>query len=263
MTTINAIYFSPTGTTYRSIEAIIAGFDDAEVKKIDLTFSSEIVSPKLKKDDLVIIAMPVYSGRLPKIAVDRLQSITGNDTPVVIVVTYGNRHYDDALVELSDLCCKQGFKPVAAIAMIGEHSFASEKFPIATNRPDEKDFNIGKEFGKKIANLLIKNSDSFLDLETLPGNRPYKADRKPGATATYSDYDSCVLCGKCLKACPANIITIENKRVVTAPADCIWCLACVKSCPTNARKIGLPIIAEYAEKLNKNCRVRKKPELFI
>ena len=81
----------------------------------------------------------MYGGRLPADAVKRLSNLKGHNTPAVIVVVYGNREYEDALLELNDLAIEAGFKPVAAGAFIGEHSYSNKDSPIAHGRPDEKD----------------------------------------------------------------------------------------------------------------------------
>jgi len=260
---ISNIYFSPTGTTACSVNAILSAMSNNSVNILDLTYQDYTNVIQCEDRELAFVSMPVYSGRLPQLAVKRFSKIKGNNTPVVLVVVYGNRHYDDALVELYDLCIEQGFRPIAAISMIGEHSFASEKFPIASHRPDQDDLNIAHQFGEKIAELLSTKKDNTLNMEKIPGNRPYRANKKFTAIATYIDNTTCLLCAKCVDACPAGIIRLENGKIKTMDNNCIWCLACVHSCPTKARKVGLPIIAEYAEKLNKNCNVRKKPELFI
>ena len=49
---------------------------------------------------LSIIGVPVYGGRVPVEAISRLQRLKANNTPAVIVVVYGNRDYNDAILEL-------------------------------------------------------------------------------------------------------------------------------------------------------------------
>ena len=45
---------------------------------------------------------------------------SASQTPAVLVVVYGNRAYDDALLELSDIATGAGFVPLAAGAFVGE-----------------------------------------------------------------------------------------------------------------------------------------------
>jgi flavodoxin len=133
------VYFSPTGTTKKIIEAIATGINSESIIPFDLTNKASQANGFHEfKNEVVIIGVPVYSGRVPKEAVLRMQKLSGNNTPCILVVVYGNRAYDDALLELRNLAIERGFKPIAAAAFIGEHSFSSKQFPIANDRPDIK-----------------------------------------------------------------------------------------------------------------------------
>ena len=176
ISSITLVYFSPTRTTKQIIEGIAKGIQNGSITHLDLT-------PPIMKDrevpefneELVIIGAPVYGGRIPVDAVSRLQRLKANNTPSVVVVVYGNRAYEDALIELRDLALKGGFKPVAGGAFISEHSFNTEETPIAKDRPDEKDLKKALEFGEKIQATMEEYSGSE-DVPRLqvPGNHPYK-----------------------------------------------------------------------------------------
>ena len=122
---VKLITFSPTGNSRRVAEAI-AGAIRAPVEYVDLT------PPNARTrdfgefhDELAIIASPVYVGRVPYEVAFRLRRLMAYGTPAVLVVTYGNRAYEDALLELSDIVSEVGFKPIAACAFVGEHSFSN------------------------------------------------------------------------------------------------------------------------------------------
>jgi hypothetical protein len=91
------------------------------------------------ENDVVVIGAPVYAGRVAKDAVDYFKTINGAGSLAILVVLYGNREFEDALLELKNIAIDQGFIPFAASAFIGEHSFSSKEFLIAFNRPDEDD----------------------------------------------------------------------------------------------------------------------------
>ena len=130
---ITGVYFSPTGSTKRVTEWIterIAGNREAEC--LDLTDAAS------SRPDYTFTEheLAVYGGRVPETARERLQKIHGKRTPAVLIVTYGNRAYEDALLELSDILKEQGFIPAAAAAVVTEHNIAHV---YGTGRPDEKD----------------------------------------------------------------------------------------------------------------------------
>ena len=144
--TVRLVYFSPTDTTKKTLEGVAEGIRADEVQHVNLT-KPAVKSQELARitDGLAIIGAPVYAGRIPLEAVNRLRKLKANNVPAVVVALYGNREYEDALIELRDLAVEQGFTPVAGGAFIGEHSFDSEETPIATGRPDEEDIEQARE----------------------------------------------------------------------------------------------------------------------
>lgn len=249
---IHQITFSPTGGTKRACEYICEGMSK-DIVVTDLCVKEEqLCFPKINEDDLAVVAMPVFAGRVPALAVDRLKRIESNNAKCVIVAIYGNRAYDDALLEMQDVASETGFRVVAAVGAIAEHSIARA---YASGRPDEEDRKQLADFGKAIISKA-ENNDKFEPL-TLPGNRPYRAGNKgPFPVAD----DKCNGCGICQKRCPADAIPANDIRNVNKDA-CISCMRCVSVCPTKARNIGL-VEMMVTEKLKPLCAARKNNELF-
>jgi len=256
---VHCIFFSPTGTSRTIARAVSRGMGRETASETDLTRKAPepfVFSPT----DVAVVGMPVYGGRLPHAAVERFQSLEGNGTLVVAIAAYGNRDYEDALAELCDLCIAQGFKLVSAAAFVGRHSFSSEELPIAHGRPDRQDIDCAGQFGIQVRELL--GNGTFLDLETVPGNRPYKPAMQPLEAATATDPESCSQCGACAASCPVQCIEMVDGMPQTWQDGCIWCMACFQRCPTGARKIILPKIHESAQRLHTHCQSRKEPEIF-
>jgi len=257
------IYFSPTKTTKKVVENIAQGIEVDTVHQLDLTMP-ETRTQEFEElhDELAIIGTPVYAGRVPIDAVHRLQRLKANGTPAVVIVLYGNREYEDALLELKDLAVEAGFKPVAGGAFIGEHSFANETTPIANGRPDTEDLRKAKEFGKMIRKRMrvIHALDDMPPLQ-VPGNFPYKERGKLSKASPITQKTLCTTCETCAKVCPTAAITV-NDTVVTDPNACILCCACVKNCPTQARVMEEPRIEQIAKWLSTNYSKRKEPEIY-
>jgi ferredoxin len=257
------IYFSPTRTTRKVIEGIAQGVCVDKVECVDLT-PPDAASRKVTgvNDDLAIIGAPVYAGRLPSDAVSRLLRLEGNGTPAVIVVVYGNRAYEDALLELRDLAVEAGFRPVAAGAFVGEHSYSGDATPIAVGRPDGEDLRQAKEFGQMIREKVrnLRAPDEIPELR-VPGNFPYKERAGLSNITPAMNAAACAECGKCVSVCPTAAISM-GEAVVTDPSACIRCCACVKICTAGARTMADPRIRQVAELLSINCRERKEPETW-
>ena len=262
--TVKLVYFSPTRTTKQVLEGIAQGLGASDVTSVDLTLPEADPAETVVLDaDLVVIGAPVYGGRIPPAAMQRLQSLRGKDTPAVLVAVYGNRAFEDALLELSDWSQMAGFVPVAGGAFIGEHSYHTVSTPIAGGRPDAADLATAAAFGSAVRQRL---EDVIASAElvpvSLPGNRPFRALHKGASRAPVTHADLCTLCGLCAEACPTGAITVGD-AVVTRAEDCILCCACVKVCPTDARVMEHERVLQTAEWLSTEHGDRKEPEVFM
>lgn len=255
---VHLIYFSPTGTTRKTIDAIAAGLNPEQVNRYDLTFSFDAAEQHIA-DGVAIIGVPVYAGRVPKDVLERLANYKADDVPTILVALYGNREFEDALVELRDVSITKGFKVIAAGAFIGEHSYSTPERPIAAGRPDMDDLKLAVEFGQHVA---AKMADNNFSLPAIDGNVPYRERVKFGGIAPETDAETCTLCGKCAEVCPVHIITVSDS-VTTQAENCIMCCACIKFCPVMARHFKHPMIEEKRAMLRKNCSIAKEPKTFL
>lgn len=246
------LVFSPTGGTERAARAVTSVWG-SDVSSIDLS-DPGFSGLTLQAEDLALIALPVFGGRLPALAGQRLSQVQGNGARCALLCVYGNRDYDDALVELEDLAKECGFQVVAAMTAIAEHSIVRQ---VATSRPDPQDLQQLEAFSRQI---LEKFRSGDKNLPTLPGNRPYK---KGGSAGLIPKPDSsCTGCGLCARQCPAGAISPEDVHRVD-PALCFSCMRCISVCPTSARKIGGPKVSLLNVALKKMCASRRECELFI
>ena len=132
------IYFSPTHTSKQVAEAIVHGTGIKNVVSMNLTLQT-VEETVIPTSALAVIVVPVYGGHVAPLAMERLESIRGLDTPAVLVVVYGNRAYEKALMELDAFAIPHGLKVIAGATFIGEHSYSTDKCPIADGRPNESD----------------------------------------------------------------------------------------------------------------------------
>jgi ferredoxin/flavodoxin len=261
---VQLMYFSPTATTKQVVEYIAEGMSPEKVQHVDLTLPEAETSRSVNgQSELAVLGVPVYAGRVPLLAAERLRGIHAQGMPAVVVVVYGNRAYEGALVELKDISSSCGFVPVAGGVFIGEHSFATQDRPIANGRPDDADAVEARLFGEKIRNLLASVS-SVQDLHPLqvPGEIPDKERPEKKEVAPVVDPETCILCGTCAQICPSGAISIKDE-VQADPTECILCHACVKNCPTGAIKFQAPPLLELADKLSRECQIRQEPEIYL
>lgn len=261
---VYTVYFSPTGTTERAVKAVAEG-TGLPAENIDLTTRKARgnFSRSFTGNDLIIAGMPVYSGRIPKNVDDFFPGFKGNGAPAVAVVVYGNREYEDALIEMKNRLEERGFKVVAGAVFVGEHTFSKN---IAGGRPDGDDLKIAREFGRRV----IKEIDEAGKL-TVKGNYPYvargsdpAANMGPAATvALVTASEDCTRCGLCEEECPWGAISV-NETVTIDYTKCLRCLRCIKVCPAGAMAIKDPKFYEFIAKFEEMLKGRhREPEFFV
>lgn len=256
--------FSPTGTSKAIVQAVARGIDHEVTELLDVTKpDARAQQVKTAQGELLVVAVPVYGGRVPGLLRQWLQGIEAENTPVVCIVVYGNRDYEDALLELRNIMKERGAVPVACAAFIGEHSFSSPDTPIAVARPDEADLELAQAFGRKIRETVhaIASLEQVPEIE-VPGNFPYKEGKAAPPVVFMTVDDSCVQCGVCAEACPVDAIDAEDHTVVDME-KCIRCCACIKSCPENARSMKPSPVKDIAIRVSTMCQERKEPVSFF
>ena len=158
------------------------------------------------------------------------------------------------LVQMEDAAEKCGFRVIAAVSAVAEHSIMHQ---YATGRPDSADCRQLTDFAEKIQ---AKLQNGEVKKPAIPGNRPYK---KAGSTPLVPKADaSCTECGLCAKQCPVQAIDPKAPRT-TDGKKCISCMRCVSICPHKARRVNGAMVSVAALAIKKACSVRKENELFL
>ncbi len=244
---LKLVCFSPTGTTKAIIQGIARGINQGTMELLDITKpDARRQQLQTSENELLVVAVPVYVGRVPALVNEWLNTIEAHNTPTVCVVVYGNRDYDDALLELKDTMKKRRCIPIGYAAFIGEHSFSSSETPIAVARPDASDLNHAELFGSKISEKLLSISsiDQISDIN-VPGYYPYRGETKTWIVDFIAVSDKCSQCGVCAEECPVGAIDLENSAVIDKE-KCILCCACIKRCPQNARTMKPGLVKDAA-----------------
>ena len=242
-------HFSPTGGTKKVADAIAAGFH-TPVEEMDLTKADSFAT--LGEKDALMVVLPVFAGRVPQISLERLSALRGDGQKAIAVVVYGNREFDDALLETKDALEAGGFRVIAAAAFIAEHSMARS---IAAGRPDGSDEALCRQFA---ADVMAKAADAAP--VQVPGNTPYK-ELKPSAFHPAAN-ENCVKCGACAQQCPVGAIPLDDPSE-TLNDLCINCMRCVEACPVSSRALPDTLLNMITQMLNQNAAGYKKPVIFL
>lgn len=247
---IDLCYFSPTGGTRKAGEYFCNSLAE-EVRTIDL--SEKVFQQPIC--DLVVVAVPVFGGRIPEIVTEALRRLQGKGKRAVTLAVYGNRAYEDALLELNHTIRECGFEIVASAALLAQHSIVPA---VGAGRPDAQDVAEISAFAERVLVKLDKAEERCVEV---PGNYPYKESK--GASASPISTESCKQCGACVKCCPTDALQLKNGQVETDSERCILCMACVAKCPFMARKLPEAVQAAMNEKLSACISVRRENEFFL
>lgn len=248
-----AIYFSPTYTSKKSAVSIARGLE-GELTEIDLTLKDTISEKEFTRHDIVVFGFPVYAGRILPEALNRLNSFRGDHTSCIITVTYGNRHYDDALLELFNNVKDHGFIPIAGAALIGEHTYGH----IQVGRPNRDDLYRDELFGSLVR---LKIKDDNFSFVSIPGKYPYKNGDIKGIYHPDTN-ELCNKCGMCVKMCPVNAIDKENCKEIDD--NCIACFRCIRICPQHAKNMdNNKKYQEFAKAFSEKLAKPRENEYFI
>ncbi|SBW08409.1 conserved hypothetical protein [uncultured delta proteobacterium] len=252
---VQQFYFSATGSTQKVVREIGSHFSQ-EASRRDILREHFITPETVDGDTLAVIGVPVYSGRIPELCLEMLGKLKGNKTPAIAVVVYGNRDYDDALLELTELLQSNGFFVLGAGAFVAQHSI----FPrVAAARPDQSDMRRIAEFSQQCKAKLSRMTGEEAPIR-VKGNFPYK---KAGSVPLKPSVGKqCNACGACARVCPAGAISRENPPAKNK-ALCISCAACVAACPQDAQAFrGVPYTL-FGMLFERKCSPRREPEVFV
>ena len=253
--TLYKIYFSPTGGTEKVIDCLGEKWQEETIKFDFFDKKNNPANLNLISEDICIIAVPSFGGRVPDIAAKRIQKFQGNGAKAVPVVVFGNRAFDDTLLELKDLLQEAGFQSIAAIAANAEHSLMRQ---YGAGRPDLVDQKDLATFSQQIKDIIEKKQ--YPEDLKVPGHYPYKEYN--GVPFKPTGNRHCNKCGACIEQCPVDAISPINPKEVDKE-KCISCMRCVAICPQNARHVNEKLLAVAAMQKKKLFVERKINEIFF
>lgn len=270
---VYAVYFSATGTTEKVVRALaeeLAAHLSVPAEVFDYSLPAVRQQEKTFTDhDLVVWGAPTYAGRVPNVLLPYLtEKVHGGGALAVPVVLFGNRNFDDALIELRNILEKDGFHTVAAAGFAGEHSFSRI---LGKGRPDAQDMAAVRDFAGRIAGKVKTLAKAPREPVPVRGEEPLRPYYMPRDRAGIpinilkvkpkTDPEKCTRCGLCAAICPMGSISQEDPAVVTR--ICIKCCACVKKCPAGAKYYDDPGYLYHQHELEEGYARRAEAETFL
>lgn len=267
---ICSLYFSATTTTDKVVHEFISTLkkelEISEHTDYDFTLPhARKTMPEFNENDIVVVGVPTYAGRVPNLLLPYLNQINAKGALGVSIVLYGNRNFDDSLIELTELMINGGMKVVGSGAFIGEHSFSTT---LGAKRPDESDMKIVREFATCVAQKIKTNNLSESKPKGESPIRPYFTPQdRHGNKINFvkikpmTNLKACINCKICAKSCPLGSIDFED--VSQVPGKCMKCCACVKKCPTGAKYFSDEGYLFHQRELEEIYERRSEPVYFL
>lgn len=230
---MNRVYFfTGTGNSLEVAEKIGKELSDCEIVAIQKGTSTEIAAGY----ERLGFVFPSYAGGPPALVADFIRNIKipKQDTPYLFsVVTYGGNARDiQALV--AHQFDEKGLK-LNYSAKIMSYPNVLPAYRMALKLINQRT--------KKGTNSVIKNilhKQSTPNMVSKESARQYYENYMKSihdGDKNYSINSNCISCGICKNVCPAQNITMENKKP-TFHHNCESCLACMNYCPRHAINIG-------------------------
>lgn len=266
---IESLFFSATGNSRQVVNTLLSSLSKALGCRVTASYDVTPMAARQREycfesSTFVVVGCPVYAGRVPNKIMPFFQhNVKGNSTPVVVVLTYGNRAYDDALREMVGLLSAAGFVVVGAVTQPSQHAFSSR---VAQGRPDADDLERVAQYGKTLAERIGTGTvhPSFVASQeelvyytplTTQGTRANILKVKPETDRTLCDG-----CGVCAERCPMG--SIDTREPWTVSGICIKCHACVAGCPRHAKTFTDPEFLSHVAMIEANFGTRKDAEFF-
>lgn len=231
--------FSGTGNS-RYIAGRIAQALQDEVTDLNAKIKANDHSPVQTGQNVIVVA-PTYAWRIPRIVSDWISRTPFPSAERIWFVMdcgdeIGNAaKYNRRLAAQKHLCCMG-----TAQIVMPENYIAMFQVPQA-----EEAGKIVKQAEPAIADTIAhiregrpfplpKNTLSYRFLSGPVNPVFYRFFVKADA---FQANGSCVGCGKCVKNCPMNNITLQNGKPVWGK-ECTHCMTCICYCPTEAIEYG-------------------------
>lgn len=248
------LYFSPCSSTYDTTYVFCRAISENAPIEVNLTDRDTEV-PLMPEGSIAVVAAPVYAGRIPTPMAEKLARSVMTGVKVITFAVYGGRAYEDALLELNDLCEKAGATVLASAATIAAHVFVPD---LERGRPNEDDFDEIRDFGRRACEKYASGSFSPV---TVPGNRPYR-DAYKAVCVPETDTALCRKCGVCAVVCPTGAIDPAEPSK-TDIALCINCMRCASSCVSGAKALPAPVKAAITARLSPLLGAHKANEFYL
>lgn len=245
--TYTLLTFSPTGQS-KACALAVAKATKQEFVELDVTHFIQRREPLALEGTTLIVAYPVYGGRVPTLFADYLkEQVICTNCNALAIASFGNRAFEDALVEMEDILGEKGVPLIAAASIGCQHSYTEK---VGSKRPDIEDF--------QILDRLAVYLNGKKGRVSPPGNRPYKKAMplaNPPYMPTLKNKEGKIP-AQCYAVCPTGSLAKGD------PTICIHCCACIQL-SNNDLGMDNPWFTDFTRHLEDSFQERVDSQLYL
>lgn len=235
------LYFSATGNTEFIAREIAKALSDPCLNLLERMKNND--HTVLHSDTPFIICAPVYVCEMPRFmsAYLKKQTFSGNKDVYFIFTSGGYCGIAGVLAKSIFRKKKMNYRGHAEFKMPRNY-VASNAYSMLTSQETETRIREAYRMVEPVAasirtgkELTARHVYLWESLVTIPFN-PVWCKFKLRA-ADFHATDKCVGCGKCVRLCPLNNISLKDKKPIWGNV-CTHCMACIGNCPVEAIEYG-------------------------
>jgi len=245
------LYFSATGNTEFIAREIALGLNDTCINLLDRVKRQD--HAPLHSETPFILCAPVYVCEMPRFLSQYLRQQTFTGSRDIYCVFTSGGYCGISGPHARGIFKKKGmnWRGHAEFKMPRNY-VASEAYPmLSPEEVRERILGSCQQLPSVISdiqagrNLTARHVFFFETLITLPFNPVWCKFKMPAKD--FHTTEKCIGCGKCVKLCPLNNISLQDRKPVWGN-HCTHCMACIGNCPTEAIEYGT--ITQNKEKYN-------------
>ena len=233
------LYFSGTGNSKYVAQRMAEALNQSLLSMNDRIRAHD-TSP-VETDERLVIVTPTYAWRIPRLVRDwLLETEFPGAAQMWFIMTCGSEighagRYNRSLCQtkgLTDMGTAQIIMPENYIAMFDAPQAEEARRIVAKAQPDIDRSIAAVREGRPFPPPHDRLYDRFM---SGPVNPIFYACFVKSSAFTVSE--ACTGCGRCVRRCPPNSITLRDGRPVWGKG-CTHCMACICYCPTSAIEYG-------------------------
>lgn len=232
-------YFSGTGNS-AYIAKKIAGITGDSILSMNERIRKKDIS-EIHSENSLVFVVPTYAWRIPRVAEEwiRRTSFMGNPRAYFVMSCGGS--IGNAGKYLRRLCEQKKWRYMGAAEIVMPENY------IALYEAPKKEEAI--RIIEQAEPSILAAADNIRKEAPFPGKTVTLKDKIDSSLVNDVFYplivkakqfraeDTCTGCGRCVKECPLNNISLKDKKPVWGNT-CTHCMACICKCPAEAIEYG-------------------------